>query len=141
MKDRIETFREIQNSKNEKNCCTVVASALAFNVPFKEVQKIYSRNGRKKNKGLTPPDTDRMILKMGSLCNTPVNRVEAYQGMTINNFSDYYPYGSFIVGIRGHVACIIDGVTEDWTEDRKHRINRVWQIGEVKRLTFENLDF
>ena len=128
------TFNEIHKSKEydeDKNCCTVVASSLAFDVPFPEVQKFYAKNGRKKFKGLHPDKTDELILKMANTHKYNVFLVPHYKGMTVNNFDEYYPLGRFIIGMSRHVATCIDGGVEDWSEGTKKRITRVWQIVKI----------
>ena len=73
------------------------------------------------------------VGKADLLCST-------YGNMTANNCTDYLPRGNYILGVRGHVLGVQNGKVQDWTEGRKHYINRVWKIektGEiVKTLTF-----
>ncbi len=47
-------YSEIRKSDeylNDDNCCTVVASAVAFDMTFQDTQKFYDEHGRKRNKG------------------------------------------------------------------------------------------
>lgn len=47
-------YKTIKKSKeylNDRNCCTVVASSIAFDVPFKKMQDLFFKHGRKRNKG------------------------------------------------------------------------------------------
>ena len=47
-------YKTIKRSKeylNDKNCCTVVASSIAFDVPFKKMQDLFFKHGRKRNRG------------------------------------------------------------------------------------------
>lgn len=47
-------YKTIKKSKeylNDKNCCTVVASSIAFDVPFKKMQDLFFKHGRKRNRG------------------------------------------------------------------------------------------
>lgn len=50
-------IKKTNEYKNDRDCCTVVASSVAFNLPFKKVQKFYDNHGRKRNKGYRYWDT------------------------------------------------------------------------------------
>ena len=132
-------YKEIANSKeylNDKNCCAVVAFSIAFNVPFPKMQNDFFKLGRKRNRGTYSYLWMPYLEECGKIYNKEIRRVKKYKGMTVNNFSDYYPNGIYIVGIRRHLLTIVDGVAEDWTANRFHRIeeNRIWKIGKDKEI-------
>ena len=61
-------YSEIKKSDEyleDKNCCTVVASAVAFDMTFQESQKFYDEHGRKRNKGYV--DWDGAIIDLAKL--------------------------------------------------------------------------
>ena len=61
-------YSEIKKSDEyleDKDCCTVVASAVAFDMTFEESQKFYDEHGRKRNKGYR--DWDGAIIDLAKL--------------------------------------------------------------------------
>jgi len=63
----IMNIKEIEKTteyKNDWNQCTVVASSVAFNMDYKKVHKFYMANGRKKNRGLLPFHTERIMQEL-----------------------------------------------------------------------------
>ncbi len=99
------------------------------------------------------PQRDRVPVKYGNVVYNELSKTRhwiskdgndllcsTFGNMTANNCTDYLPRGNYILGVRGHVLGVQNGKVQDWTEGRKHYINRVWKIektGEiVKPLTF-----
>lgn len=95
----------------ETNDCTVRATSLAFNKPYLDVHKAYSKAGRKNGRGvnaftmngalrnITGKD-ERMVRVMG-------------KEPTFAQFARDNPNGKFIVVKRGHAVALIDGVWHD----------------------------
>ena len=48
---KYKDIKKTKEFKEDDNCCTVVASSIAFNVPFADMQKEYFRLGRKRYRG------------------------------------------------------------------------------------------
>ncbi len=58
--------------------------------------------------------------------------------ITINNFNDHLPLGTYILGVSGHVLAVKDGVIHDWSSDvygktSQRRVNRVYKIESNKK--------
>ena len=148
-----EIRKEIdKNYKHDTNFCTVVASSVAFDLPFNLVHKLYSEHGRKLRTGLMPDKTDEMILKLAEITGYKVScfsldRKHKYltgfsrwvdnkgeiltqlrHNLTPNNAETYLPLGNYILGVRRHVLGVENGIVQDWTQGKKHKINRVWKI-------------
>tara|TARA_R110002012_G_scaffold132822_4_gene285756 strand:+ start:2012 stop:2590 length:579 start_codon:yes stop_codon:yes gene_type:complete len=67
--------------------------------------------------------------------------------LTPNNQNQYLPRANYILGVRGHVIGVKNGVVNDWTQGRKHQVNKIWRIEKtgqksksqkVKRQTFDD---
>lgn len=155
--DYLEIKKHIQqNHKQDTNYCTVLASACAFGLPYDAVHDYYLDNGRILKKGLSPQKTHSLIQKISDLTQykinffLPKNQVswksnkkvlfqkwenidsklltQSKGFLTVNNCSKYLPLGYYILGVKGHVLALNQGIVQDWTESRKHRITRIWQI-------------
>ena len=160
-------YKEITQTteyKNDNNQCTIVASSVAFNIDYKKVHKFYMANGRKKNRGLLPYHTEKLIRKLAKLEGFKVTTFKprfiagnirkwvAVDGksaeilltiskhLTPNNQSLFLPKGNYIMGVSGHVIGIKNGIVHDWTSGGKHRakvLYKIEKIGKkVKRQTF-----
>ena len=112
-------YKTIENStayKLDKNCCTVVASSIAFNVPFEEMQTYFFKHGRKRNKGYWMRSIIKEIAKdygykvttflkekkyniKGSyFINTETNeKMLKNTSITVNNCSSYLGKGIYIL--------------------------------------------
>lgn len=125
------------NSRNETNDCSVTALAITTGIRYDKAHKIMAMMGRKPGKGpacrvngkrtyKSMHDTMRMAIKVaGRQAGIP----ETPQGYTMNTIGERYSHGSYLVFTRGHVAAVVDGVVEDWTKGRKHRVTHVIRVG------------
>lgn len=179
----IMNIKEIEKTtefKNDNNQCTIVASSVAFNMDYKKVHKFYMSNGRKKNRGLLPFHTERIMQELAKTEGYKITLFRpTYNGdirkwvsgshdysrdyryyrpkfipdnkeqlciidknITPNNQSDYLPADNYILGVRGHVIGVKNGIVNDWTEGRKHQVKRIYRIEKtgkkVKHQTFSD---
>ena len=97
---------------DERNDCTVRATSLAINKPYKEVHKAYSDNGRKWGKGCNGFTIERVIKHY-------VGDDYVKHNCTINGrislakFLKLNTVGNWVVVKRGHAFAVIDGVAHD----------------------------
>tara|TARA_R100001163_G_C4884513_1_gene80350 strand:- start:47 stop:496 length:450 start_codon:yes stop_codon:yes gene_type:complete len=129
-------IRKTKEFQDDNNCCVPVAFSIAFDVPFAKMQKEFFKLGRRRYSGTRGDIWVPYLYKCGKIYNKEVKQVIKYKGMTINNFYEFYPSGVYIAGVNGHLLTIVDGVAEDWTENRFHRIEagRLWKIGEDEEI-------
>ena len=113
-----------------------VAFAIAFDVSFSIMQKEFFKLGRKRFEGTNSLIWRPYIYKCGKIYKKEIQEVKVFKGMTCNNFDDYYPRGVYIAGVRGHLLTIVNGIPEDWTENRFNRIEqgRLFKIGKSEEL-------
>lgn len=57
-----------------------------------------------------------------------LERYESYQGMTIEEFLNLNPKGTFIIRVQGHLTCGIDGVLYDIWDCRNKIVDIVWKV-------------
>ena len=53
--------------------------------------------------------------------------------VTVNNFRQFLPKGDYIFGMSGHVATVINGVVQDWTEGRAKRLCYIWTVEKTQK--------
>ncbi len=153
--------------QKDTNCCTVISASIAFNKDYQETYEFFRANGRANNRGLSPVKTDKMLRKFAKLhgyrieCYEPRRKsmgwcwvnlhdsdgfreydciaiTKTNTAITINNFNDYLPLGTYILGVSGHVLAVKDGIIHDWSSDvygktSQRRVNRIYKIESNKK--------
>lgn len=152
-------YQDIRNDLdyiNDRGSCTVVATAIACQVPFLEAQKCLARLGRRKNQGFCYIKHFRSIAskfnyvadcyvpmrmrggiihftnkKGEKITKKPLKRVTS---LTINNAPKVLPeVGTFILNVNGHVATLKDGIIEDWSRGRKYSVYAVYKFDKIQQ--------
>lgn len=57
-----------------------------------------------------------------------LQRIEEYQGHTIEEFANHNPYGVFLVRVNGHLTCVIDNKIVDIWDCRNEIVDIVWKV-------------
>ena len=57
-----------------------------------------------------------------------LDRIEEYQGYTIEEFAENNPLGTFIIRIEGHLTCLIDNTCYDLWDCRNKVIDLIWKV-------------
>lgn len=143
-----QTFNDIKKYAydNDTNCCTVIASAIAFNQPFEKVQKHFFDKGyRKRGKGFF------LLNHIEEICNHYNYKYEIITNdrfevrrmfgrtLTPNTIADYLDLGTYLIGIDGHIFTLKNGKIEDWTKNRKHWIERITRVEPIKKVKSLNI--
>lgn len=55
-------------------------------------------------------------------------RIEAVQGMTINEFLLAFPHGIYLIRVSGHLTCAIDGEIIDTWDCTNKIVDIVWHV-------------
>lgn len=55
-------------------------------------------------------------------------RIEAVQGMTINEFLKTFPHGVYLIRVSGHLTCVIDGEIIDTWNCADKIVDIVWLV-------------
>ncbi len=113
------------NEYRENNDCSVKAVAITCDVSYTVAHKALAKCGRGLRKGVSV----FTIQKAVSLLGYDMNVVE-HTAKTISTVSRDRAVqdGYYMVLVRGHVASVVNGKVEDWTEGRRHKIAWVYKI-------------
>lgn len=57
-----------------------------------------------------------------------LERIEEIEGMSIGEFLDLNPKGTYIIRVPGHLNCCIDGICYDIWDCRDEQISYVWKV-------------
>ena len=154
-------YTEIKNStayKQDRNCCTVVASSIAFDIPFDQMLEVFKiAIGRRKNSGTVfgawvnkLAKTYNYKLEIFYICkdgkewswwkkNKEItslnNRIKKVtnSSLTVATAEKVLTEGNYILGCRGHVLALKNGIVEDWSRGSKRRIETIYKLTKLKR--------
>lgn len=113
------------NKMGEKNDCAVVAVAILTNTPYPDVHKVFTRLGRKQGGRTSFRLVFAAITALGCHVSPAASRCYA---KTVKGLPAALPRGRFLVETSGHVLALVDGKVLDWTEGRRHRPRRFWEV-------------
>lgn len=124
--NRYEELKRVASSYyKDHNYCTVIALAVTCNLKFGKSKAIMSRNGRVTGKGACLPIIEQAIAEAG---HRVVKKSYSVGGTMSTVASRLDSSKTYMVFVRGHVAAVRDGIVQDWTEGRRHRVQVVWEI-------------
>ena len=116
-------YYDRNDDKVSRNDCVTRAISLACGLPYSTIRKKLRYTAR--------------LLDCCKLCvscyeflirevigGTPVN----CEGMTINDFAELHPQGTYLLRMDGHITTLIDFTLYDIFDCRNHRITNAWKI-------------
>ncbi len=121
----------------EKNDCTVWAVHKATGIAYPDVIALFAAEGRRKGRGARTAITLAVLKKLGFLV---ANVTERYAHIkTVRASGNRLPESHvYLVQVANHILCIRNGVVEDWSAGRVHRVKDIWalyRVGEAKPET------
>lgn len=57
-----------------------------------------------------------------------LKRIESFEGLSIEDFAELNPFGTFIVRVEGHLTTVIDAVNYDTFDTSERIVDIVWQV-------------
>jgi len=133
--------------KNDTKCCTVIATSIAFDTPFDEMQKFFFNHmGRKRNKGIPFSKHLDKIQKVANNFGYNVTKlnIKDYKKtgiMTPNNCTQYLDKGTYLLGIRRHIIAVKNGIVEDWTKGKRHHITELYKVEKTGKIVKSSQNF
>lgn len=110
---------------NEHKDCTVKAIAITCDVPYKVAHKALANEGRKPRCGSYRHQQARAIKALGF----DLERIKVTAKTMVKVKGDSaVSKGYYLAYVRGHVAAVVNGKVEDWTDGRRHRIQQVYKV-------------
>ena len=124
----------------DTNFCTVIATAKACRCSFGKAFNELKRQGRKTGKGSWgAPKAITAISGKEVVPYSAVPSMSEKVGCTIGQAEKNLPKkGTFLLHVRGHIACMVDGTLYDWSarSERNGRAcrKRIISIDKVKEV-------
>lgn len=120
------SFRYYNLNPNEerRNDCVTRAITLASGLPYKEIRrKLYHSSKLLKCESKLCPTCYSFTIQH-ILGGVPKD----CDGLTVGEFADKHPYGTYLVRISGHLTCLIDGVCYDTWNCLDRMCDIVWKV-------------
>lgn len=116
--------RYIHNDdKVTRNDCVTRAISLASGLQYSTVRKKLRYTGRLLGcQRLCVSCYEWLIREV--LGGTPVN----CEGMSVNDFAELHPYGTYLLRMDGHITTLIDFTLYDIFDCRRHKITNAWKM-------------
>jgi len=125
------TLRKAGDKLGDDNFCTINALATATGYSFSRCKRKLEKHGRKFRRGTTQFVQERALNAFGyeakrmhtGVLRVMSNGIVRMTGLNANQFAKKYNKGTYFVDFHGsidHVACLVDGVYNDWI-DKKYR--------------------
>lgn len=136
-KEAHQAARRGSTEHRELNDCAVIALALATGTDYAKTHATLKANGRPDRKGTPWIASARALRDLGFRAEGITDfgrrmqngRLECRARTVASIPSDpYFTKGTFLVNVRGHILCVVDGQVLDWTDGRRHRIVAVWRV-------------
>ncbi len=102
---------------NDTNFCTVIALAVACDIPFGKAYHTFKRAGRQHRRGTMVRQAYGALREFGREMKLDIEKTMEWENRTVNQMlKDVKNWkGRYFVYINRHVIAIRDGVCEDWT--------------------------
>lgn len=124
----MQTYGSIQdarNAKHESNDCAVCAVAISTGTEYDRAHALLAQLGRRPRGRTSMAAILKAITLLGF---EAIDVTHLVRARTVSQVPRHLIAGSYMVGTAGHVLAVKDGVVEDWTAGRQHRVRKVWRI-------------
>ena len=137
---KLETWQDIKKRSNEYreyNDCTVKALAVATGEKYDVCHYALAKCGRKRRRGAHMLQMMRAASLLGFMMKPDDKRLHSIRkkkgsGITGKTAGDWLPKSKrFILEYSGHVAGVRNANVIDWTDDRCHRVFRIWTVSKA----------
>lgn len=118
---------------NDTNFCTVIALAVACDLPFGKAYHTFKRVGRQHRRGTLRRQAWNALAEFGRDMDIDDQKQADWEGRTVNQMLKDCKHwkGRYFVYVNCHVLAIRDGICEDWTALEKcckRKIQAVYKI-------------
>jgi hypothetical protein len=124
-------FKEVKVSSSkmrERNDCAVKALAIVASKPYEEIHALMKSLGRKDRRGTSRNIVWKAAQKLNPEVGYEAIRKPNGRYYTARTIGEALPKGNYMILYRGHLAAMVDGMVEDWTDGRCHRVLAVYKM-------------
>ncbi len=131
--NRSDLFRLLcksSNARGERNDCSVLALAVVADLTYDAAHKAMAEVGRKNNDGARTGQTFTALHNLGKTYDDVTDRASFAEIKTIKSLKRLNLKGKYLITVSGHILAMKDGEIHDWTNDRQHRIQKIYRVND-----------
>jgi len=122
-------------TKRQKRDCSVVAVAIAGRVSYQKAEAALTQAGKRINGGAYDHEIRNALIFLG--CEVTVVRDTHGSPFlsqpndsryTMSTIGKLCKRGYYVAFVRGHVAAVVNGEVEDWTDGRRHQVYMAYKV-------------
>ena len=135
----LEECLKISGELGDDRDCAVRAVAIATQLPYMDVWKTFTKQGRRFRRGARFDDITKPVLR--KLGFNPLQIDPPGDAKTVRTLARELAdaEGAYLVRVSRHLLCIRDGEVQDWTRDRLHRVNQVYKVIDKRPIGWDLL--
>lgn len=120
-------FKKAEQQKpiGETNDCSVKAVSILCDVPYHVAHKALKLQGRVNRRGVNEFSIRFAIQSLGFEIENIIHNART---MTTIDRDPLLQKGYYGVLVKGHIASVVNGKVEDWTEGRRHKVQKVFKV-------------
>jgi len=114
---------------NENNDCAVITLAIVMRTTYKVIHAHCANVGRKV-RGRTQTHHIMAVIETAgfSIERIKKDRQKSGSKFTPKTIGDKCKRGYYMCFCNGHVFAVVNGIVEDWTNNRQHHINAIYKV-------------
>lgn len=130
---RYQELASKMRADGDAGACTVIATAIVCGCSWRTAERINAEYGRQKRQGTFFNGTTLMhnvLARLGKVAQPEYN-VRTNPGtprFTLKTVARRYPKGRYLVFVHGHVLALRNGVIDDFSDGRQHKVLSVYKI-------------
>jgi hypothetical protein len=117
-------YLNVEPSGKKKSDCVTRAIKLASGLPYATIRKKLFHTKKLLNCESSYCPTCYSFLIQEVLGGVPKN----CEGMTVGEFADLHPEGTYLIRIQGHLLCILDNTIMDLWDNRNRFCDLAWEV-------------
>lgn len=122
-------YTKIRNGSDDRNDCTVIATAIVCGIAYSKAQSLLADAGRIKGRGCLPSIYQKVIRDQGFSIQDIHPQFKAKTIRTLEReLAESWGGCKVLIGIRRHVLAWDGAKIQDWTGGRIHRIRDIFLI-------------
>lgn len=116
-------YLNVNPDQTKRNDCVTRAISLATKLPYAEVRKKLFHTAQLL-------DCEKLCMTCYSFLIQEVlgGMPRNCENMTVEEFADQYPYGTFLVRIDYHLTCIVNNTIYDIWDCKKRLCTAAWEV-------------
>jgi len=128
--DLFQLLCKSSNSRGEKKDCSVKALAVVADLTYDAAHLLMAKMGRKNGDGAHTGQSLAALKELGKTYDDVTDRAMFAEIKTIKSLQKLGLNGKYLITVSGHILAMKGGEIHDWTNDRQHRIKKIYRVND-----------